>query len=312
MQISLGAIQYGKSVDEVVGAALEAERLGFPNFYLGDHFFLGPQLESYDPYLLFTIIARETSSIRFGPSVSPVTFRPPWELGRWAAQLDVLSGGRFVMGLGAGYTPDEHRAYGVPFHTMGERFDRLDEYIQVMKLMWSEGPATFDGRFYQLDGADPLPKPAAGRPPILIGGGGERRTLPLAAKYADEWNCPALPPDGFRLKREVLEEHCQTVGRDPSTIQRSMLTMGPVGATQDEVDAATQAMMEQYPPTAGTSLSEFREGMKAGRAIVGGADEILDSLGRLSEAGVDDVWMVHGPGLPEFLAADVLPKLDRL
>ncbi len=312
MQIALVAAPWGMSVDQVLGAALEAERLGFPTFYLGDHFFVGPQIDSYDPYLLFTLMARETSSIRFGPGVTPVGFRPPWELGRWAAQLDVLSGQRFVMGLGVGWGAEEHRAYGVPYGSLGERFDRLDEYIQVMKLMWSEGAATFTGRYYQLDGANSLPKPAAGRPPILIGGGGERRTLRLVAKYADEWNAQALTPDGFRRKLGVLEDHCQAVGRNPSTIRRSMLSVGPIGATQAEVDDATRSMMEMFPQPAGTTAAEYRERVKSNGAIVGGADEILDSLGRLSEAGLDEVLLLYAPGIAEFLAADVLPRAAAL
>ena len=312
MQIAIVAAHWGLSVDDVLGAALEAERLGFPSFYLGDHFFVGPQIDSWDPYLLFTLMARATTAIRFGPFVTPVGFRPPWELGRWAAQLDVLSGQRFVMGLGVGWGTDEHRAYGVPYGSLGERFDRLDEYIQVMKLMWSEGPATFTGRYYHLDGANSLPKPVAGRPPILIGGGGERRTLRLVAEYAGEWNAPSLTPESFRRKREVLDGHCQAVGRDPSTIRRSMLSLGPIGATQVEVDEATRATMVLFPAPAGTSLADYRQSLKSRGSIVGGADEILDSLGRLSEAGVDEIVLVYAPGVLDFLASEVLPKASAL
>ena len=312
MRISLGGAPWGMSVEGVVEAARHTERLGFPAFYLGDHFFLGPQIDSYDPYLLFTLIARETRTIRFGPFVTPVAFRPPWELGRWAAQLDVLSGQRFVMGLGVGYRDDEHRAYGVPYGPLRERFDRLDEYIQVMKLMWSPGPATFDGHYYQLDGANSLPKPAVGRPPILIGGGGEKRTLRLVAKYADEWNSQTLPPDGYRRKRAVLEEHCAAVGRDPSTIRRSMISIGAIGATEAEVDDATRVVMEMYSPPAGTTAEAYREGMKSRGALVGGAEEILDSLGRLAEVGLEEVVMIYSVGAAEFLASDVLKRAAAL
>lgn len=312
MQISLVAAQWGKSVDEIIGAARETERLGFPAFYLGDHFFVGPQVDSYDPYLLFALMARETSSIRFGPLVTPVMFRPPWELGRWAAQLDVLSNQRFVMGLGVGWGVDEHRAYGVPYGSLGERFDRLDEYIQVMKLMWADAPASFSGRYYQLDGANSLPKPAAGRPPIVIGGSGERRTLRLVASYADEWNSGGLTLGDYQRKLGILDDHCAVVGRDPASIRHSKISLGPIGATQAEVDEATRSTMEMLPPPEQMSLAAYREGMKGRGAIVGGPSEILDSLGHLAEAGLDEVVMLYAPGVPDWLASDVLPKLARL
>ena len=201
---------------------------------------------------------------------------------------------------------------GVPYGSLGERFDRLDECIQVMKLMWTEGPATFTGRHYRLDGANSLPKPAAGRPPILIGGGGERRTLRLVAKYADEWNSQILTPDGYRRKRGVLKNTARRSDVIPLRIRQSMLSIGPIGATQAEVDDATRVLMEMFQAPAGTSVSEYREGMKSRGAIIGSADEILDSLGRLSEAGVEEVLVVHGPGVMEFLALEVVPKASAL
>ena len=312
MQIGIVSGPWGASVDEVIGSAREAERLGFPSWYLGDHFFVGPQLESYDPFLLFTLVARATSTIRFGPLVSPVTFRPPWEMGRWAAQLDTLSGQRFVMGLGVGWIADEHRAYGVPYGSLKERFDRLDEYIQVMKLLWADGPAKFSGKFYQLDGADALPKPSAGRPPIVIGGGGERRTLNLVAKYANEWNAPTLSPDAYRAKRSVLAKHCEAVDRDPATIWDSMVSVGPIGATLAEIDIATKTLMELFLPGTSGSLAEYRAGLKARGAIVGGREEILDALGGLADAGVNEVVFFDSPGVLQFLASEIAPAVAKL
>ncbi len=311
MKISIVSGPWGASVDEVIGSAREAERLGFSSWYLGDHFFVGPQVDSYDPFLLFTLVARATNTIRFGPLVSPVTFRPPWEMGRWAAQLDVLSGQRFVMGLGVGWNADEHRAYGIPYGSLGERFDRLDEYIQVMKLLWADGPAKFSGQFYQLDGADALPKPSAGRPPIVIGGGGERRTLRLVAKYANEWNAPMLAPDAYRAKRAVLAKHCAAVDRDPATIWYSMLSVGPIGGTPSEIDTATRTHMEMFSPRTDISPAEYRAGLKARGGIVGGRDEILDALGGLAEAGVNEMVFVDTPGVLQFLASEVAPVASK-
>lgn len=312
MEIGLVAGPWGMDAGEVVDAVRSAEELGFASCYLGDHFYVGQQLESFDPYILFTLIARETGRIRFGPLVTPVMFRAPWNLGRLAAQIDLLSGGRFVLGLGAGWSEAEHRTYGVPYPPLKERFDRLDEAIQVMQAMWGPGPASFNGTYYRLQEADTLPKPAPGRPPILIGGGGERRTLALAAKYAHEWSGPGLAPAEFKRKLDVLAEHCGREGRDPSTIRHSMLSMGPIGATQADIDAATQQQMDRTPPPEPMTLAEYRAALKARGGIVGGVGEIIDSLGQLAEAGVDEALFVYSPALPAFLASEILPRTAAL
>src|SRR5690606_4224647 len=160
-----------------------------------------------------------------------------------AAQIDLLSGGRFVMGVGAGWNEAEHRAYGLPFPPTRERFERLEEWIQLLKVLWTESPATYDGKHYQLDGADLLPKPAAGRPPILVGGNAERKTLRLAARYADEWNAINLSPDAYRQKVAILREHCEREGRDPATIRRSMMAFAIVGPTQADLNTSADVVM---------------------------------------------------------------------
>ncbi|MCL4241451.1 MAG: TIGR03560 family F420-dependent LLM class oxidoreductase [Dehalococcoidia bacterium] len=193
-----------------------AEQLGFPTVFRSDHYFIGPQQDSLEAYLSFAVAARETSSIRFGPLVSPVTFRSPVDVGRMAAQIDQLSAGRFVMGMGAGWNEAEHRAYGIPFPPVKERFDRLEEAIQVVRALWAPGPASFEGKHYRLEGADCQPKPTAGGPPLLIGGSGEKRTLKLVARYADEWNAVNVAPEGYAGKVEVLKRHCEAEGRDPA------------------------------------------------------------------------------------------------
>ena len=209
-----------------------ADRLGFPSLFRSDHFFIHKQQDSLEPYLGFAIAATESTRMRFGPLVSPVMFRQPVMVGRMAAHLDVLSGGRFVMGLGAGWNEAEHRAYGIDFPSIGERFDRLEDAIGLLRALWAEGPATYDGRFYRLQDALCLPKPAPGRPPLLIGGSGERRTLALVARYADEWNSTNLTPDAFTHKSQILERHCESFDRDPATIRRSMMVFAILGPTQ--------------------------------------------------------------------------------
>ncbi|MXY36788.1 MAG: TIGR03560 family F420-dependent LLM class oxidoreductase, partial [Dehalococcoidia bacterium] len=258
------------------------------------------QQDSLDPYLSFTLAAAETESIRFGPLVTPITFRHPSNLGRMAAQIDLLSGGRFVMGIGAGWNVGEHAAYGLDFPPTKERFDRLTEAIEVMKALWSEGAASYEGTHYRLEGADALPKPESGRPPILIGGSGERRTLRLVAEFADEWNTPAMPLDDYRHKCEVLERHCEAVGRDPATIKRSMMSCGGVGPRVPRIS-----------PTGSSLTSTARGGAAAGpAATVGGTtDEVIDTLGRLAELGLDEIefqqFDFDSDEVPEYLAAEV-------
>lgn len=291
-----------------------AERLRFPTVFRSDHYFIGPQQNSLEAYLSFVMAAAETRSIRFGPLVSPVTFRSPVDVGRMAAQLDVLSGGRFVMGLGAGWNEAEHRTYGIPFPHVGERFDRLEEALQVIRALWAEGPAAFAGQFYRLDGADCLPKPAR-RVPILIGGGGEKRTLGLVARYADEWNAVNLSPAAFRQKLDVLERHCEAAGRDPQAIRKSMMAFAIVGPTRAAIDAATRRMMTMF-GSKNASPEGFREEAKARGVIAGGTEEVVDQLGQLARLGMREVQFQHftfdSDQVPEYLAAEVAPRVRDL
>jgi len=292
-----------------------AERLGFPSVFRSDHFFIGPQQESLEAWLSFVMAAQETQRIRFGPLVSPVTFRHPVNVGRMAAQIDALSGGRFVCGVGAGWNEPEHRAYGLPFPPIRERFDRLDESIRLMKALWSESPARFAGRYYQLDGADCLPRPPAGRPPLLIGGGGEKRTLRLVAEHADEWNSTMLTPEALAHKNAVLEQHCEAVGRDPSSIRRSMMLFGMIGP-QTLVDQATERLMSMFAPGQEMPLDQFRAGFASRGGIVGGTDQVVDTLGKLGDLGIEEVQFQHfffdNDEIPEYLAAEIAPQAKGL
>jgi len=292
-----------------------AERLGFPTVFRSDHFFIGPQRDSLEAYLSFVVAARETRSLRFGPLVTPVTFRHPVNVARMAAQIQNLSGGRFVLGLGAGWNEAEHRAYGIPFPPIGERFDRLEEAIRVTKLLWTESDAHFEGRFYRLEGANMLPKPNP-VPPLLIGGGGERRTLRLVARYADEWNAVNLSPDAYRAKLAVLERHCEAEQRDPASIRKSMMAFAIIGPDQRALDHATETIMTMFGAPAGTSLEQFRAAARARGLIVGGTDEVVDRLGQLAELGVEEVQLQHfdfdSDEVPEYIAAEIVPRVRDL
>ncbi len=293
-----------------------AERLQFPSLFRSDHFFIGPQQDSLEAFLSFAVAAHETSTIRFGPMVTPVTFRSPVDVGRMAAQIDVLSEARFVLGLGAGWNEAEHKAYGVPFPPIRERFDRLDDAIGLMRALWGAGPADHAGPFYQLAGAQCLPKPTRGAVPILIGGGGEKRTLKLVAKYADEWNGVNLTPETFKAKLAVLERHCEAIGRDPATIAKSMMAFALVGPDERALDAATTRLMGMFGAPAGTTPAQFRAGAKQRGMLAGTTDEVVDQLGRLARLGMSEVQFQHfdfqSDAVPEYLAAEIAPRVRGL
>jgi F420-dependent oxidoreductase-like protein len=296
-----------------------AERLEFPTVFRSDHYFISQanQQQSLEAYLSFAVAAKETRRIRFGPLVSPVTFRSPVDVGRMAAQVDALSGGRFVMGLGAGWNEPEHRAYGIPFPVVKERMDRLEEAIHVMRALWGEGPASYEGKHYRVDNVDCLPKPArAGGPPILIGGAGEKRTLKLVAKYAEEWNCVGLGPEAYTGKVAALERHCEAEQRDPATIRRSMMMFAILGRTEKDLDTVATRMMRVLGAPAGATAREYRDGAKARGMLVGGVDEIVERLGRLGELGLQEAELQHfdfdSDDVPEFLASDVRAQLQVL
>ena len=290
-----------------------AERLHFPTVFRSDHYFIGTQQDSLEAYLSFVMAAEITETIRFGPLVTPVTFRHPVDIGRMAAQIDQLSGGRFVMGLGAGWNEPEHDAYGLHFPGVKERFDRLDEAIGVIKGLWGEGPATIEGEYYSLKGPDCMPTPSANRPPVLIGGGGEKRTLRITAEHATEWNSVNLTPDAMRHKLGVLESHCADVGRDPSDIYHSMMAFALIGPDQEAIDHATERVMGMFGAPEGTPLDAFRAGAKANGSIVGSTDEVVEQLKALAEAGLQEVIIQHfdfdSDRVPEYLAAEIAPRV---
>ena len=290
-----------------------AERLGFPSLFRSDHYFINEQRASLETWTSLAVAARETSTIRFGPLVAPVTFRHPVDVGRMAAQLDLLSGGRFVLGVGNGWHEPEHTAYGLPFPERGERSARLGEAIRLMKAMWGPGPVWFDGKHYRLRDVDVLPKPAPGRPWLLVGGSGPQRTLRYVAEFADEWNTPNAPLDAMRERIAVLDAHCAAIGRDPATVKKSMMTFALVGPDQ----AAIERGMAHLPRLAELpTYAEKRAAAIERGQIVGGPEEVIDQLGRLAELGISEVQFqhldFHDDAAPEFLASEIAPRAQAL
>jgi len=223
-----------------------ADEMGFDTGWVPDHFYAGygdPTGPCYEAGTVLAAVAACTSRIGVGPLVLSNTFRHPAVLANMAASLDHVAAGRFTLGLGAGWLQAEHDGYGLPFGTTRERIERLDEALTVIRRLHSEPRASFTGRFYRLEDALCEPKPLGGRRlPILIGGGGERLTLRVVAKHADEWN-GEVGPSAFARKLGVLREHCRAVGRNPDDIRVSVVLR-----SEAQAEAMWEAMVRMHNP----------------------------------------------------------------
>ncbi|MDA0271427.1 MAG: TIGR03560 family F420-dependent LLM class oxidoreductase [Chloroflexi bacterium] len=294
------------------------EDLGFESLFRSDHFFSlsGPRdRDALETFVSFVMTAQETSRIHFGSLVASMTFRHPSLLARMAAQIDVLSGGRFILGVGAGWNVPEHEAFGLPFPPVRERMDRLDEGIRVIKGLWGQGPATFEGHYYSLKDVDSHPKPAANPQQLLVGGSGERRTLRIVAEHATEWNGVGLNLEGYLHKRSVLEQHCADIGRDPATIRHSQMGGFVIGKDEAAVRAHLGRIAERNPMLGRGAPDEVLAGVKARGWLVGTPGEIVDELGRREEAGISRTMLQHHAmsdfATLELVAAEVLPQVQR-
>ncbi|HMC37032.1 MAG TPA: LLM class F420-dependent oxidoreductase, partial [Actinomycetota bacterium] len=221
--------------------ATTAEESGFDSVWVMDHFYqIGmvgkvtePMLEAYS---LLPALAARTSRVRLGALVTGVTYRNPAHLAKIVTTLDVISSGRAILGIGAAWNEDEHRAYGFDFPLVRERFERLEEALRICRAMFREEAPSFQGKHYRIEGALNFPRPVQpGGPPILIGGSGEQKTLRLVAQYADACNLFGYAKT-IRHKLDVLERHCKDVGRDPSEITKTRLGSLLVAPTHEEAE----------------------------------------------------------------------------
>jgi F420-dependent oxidoreductase-like protein len=248
--------------------ATHAERRGWDGVWFADHFMpAGGDLSRpiLECWAVLAGLAAVVPRVRLGALVCGNTYRHPAVLANTAVAADHVSGGRVVLGIGGGWQDNEHAAYGIGFGTVRERLDRLEEACQVIRLLRDEDRATFAGRYYRLDDAPMEPGPV-GPLPLLVGGGGERRTIPIAARHADEWNVWGTV-DVFAHKSGVLDRACADAGRDPAAVRRS-----------------TQALPALDHP----ELPDRRPSTR--RALVaGGVEEFRDTFGRYAEAGADEL-----------------------
>ncbi|HEX9634179.1 MAG TPA: LLM class F420-dependent oxidoreductase [Candidatus Limnocylindria bacterium] len=260
--------------DHLVELVQAAEAAGFDMVTTMDHFYqiapVGPEEEPMlEAYTTLGALAARTSRVKLGAMVSGVTYRNPALLAKAVTTLDLISGGRAILGLGAAWNESEHRGYGFEFPSIGERLDRLDEALRVCRLMFTEERPSFEGRFYRIDRALNRPRPLQpGGPQILVGGSGERRTLRLVARYADMSNWWGTL-DELKHYSEVLDRHCEAEGRDPSTIKRTIMSPVVLIAHEQERAAALERISperrtQQTPATPAEAVERLQPYLEAG------------------------------------------------
>jgi F420-dependent oxidoreductase-like protein len=267
-------------VADIAGAAEESS---FDSVWVMDHFYqitgVGPRADPMlEAYTLLGALAARTSRVSLGTMVTGVTYRNPALLAKEVTTLDIISGGRAILGIGAAWNEDEHVGYGLAFPPLGERLDRLDEALQICRAMFTEEAPSFSGRFYSIHEALNFPRPI--RPegiPILVGGGGERRTLRLVAQYADACNLFG-DLDTIKHKLEVLDRHCEAVGRDPATITKTRLGTLVIADTAEQAEEKAREVVQAR----GMDNERFRA-----MTTVGDPDTVSEEVGAYLDAGLD-------------------------
>jgi F420-dependent oxidoreductase-like protein len=295
--------QQGASYDDLLRVARCAEDAGYDAFFRSDHYLAmgdgdglpGPT----DAWVTLAGLARETSRIRLGTLVTAATFRLPGVLALSVAQVDQMSGGRVELGLGTGWYEQEHTAYGIPFPSLGERFDRFEEQLQVVRGLWTaDGPFSFAGEHYRLVDSPGLPKPVQRpHPPVIVGGGGPKRTPRLAATYADEFNLPfaSLADTDAQFRR--VEQACEATGRSVVLSAAQVLCLG-----RDDAEVRRRAA------AIGRDADELRE-----NGLAGTPGEVVEKAARFAEAGATRLYLqvldLADLDHVELVAAQVAPQL---
>ena len=269
--------------ERIVEIARAAESSGFDSFWVMDHYHqianIGPPSDPMlEAYTILSGVAARTSTIRLGAMVTGVTYRNPAFLAKVVTTLDIVSSGRAILGLGAAWNDEESRAYGYDWPPVAERFERLEDALEICKAMFAEPRSTYRGRRHSIDGAYNVPQPVQpGGPKIMIGGGGERRTLRITARYADMWNGFG-DPDMLRHKLQVLADHCRDVGRDPADIVKTRLGTLIVAGSKEEAEQRREA----YKTDRGWSDEDL-----APRLICGDPTRVGDAVQTFLDVGLD-------------------------
>jgi F420-dependent oxidoreductase-like protein len=267
-----------------IAAAVEGN--GYIGLYRSDHYTNSnpPDQDSLECWVSLTWLATHTKKIEFGPLVTPVSFRHPTHTARMAAAVDDLSGGRLILGIGAGWQEREHHNYGWNLLSPKNRLKRLEEGLEVITRFYqSDDPVDYDGEFFQLHEANLLPRPSRpGGPPILVGGNGIKRTLPLAARYARVWNGLLIPPDEYSRLNKKLDEYLYGQGRKPQEVSRSLMTGCVFGLDHEDVEKKVNLRTKGQ-----RTIDDLRQrGM-----VVGTAEEIIDQCRLFAQAGVQRIML---------------------
>ena len=261
------------TIDELRDLWRRVEDHGFDWISIWDHFYSADftGFECHEAVACHAALACHTTRVRVGSLVYCAGYRHPAVLANAIATIDHLSGGRADLGLGAGWAFNEYQAYGIPFPSAGERLDLLEESIQAIRGLLRDEVTNLEGRHVQLTDARCEPKPVQAELPIWVGGGGEKRTLRIAARFADGWNIPFVAPETLAHKRRVLDGHCADVGRDPAEIRTAV----NVGLCQDD-----EALHAQF--------GGLAEGVRPG-VLIGSPDQLVDRIGSYVDAGADQI-----------------------
>lgn len=265
MDFGLDIAQHQLGWDELARRARFADEAGFTSAWVFDHFTPlygrrpGPCLEGWS---LLAALAAVTERVRLGALVTGITYRHPSVLATQAITVDHVSGGRLEVGLGAAWHAQEHRMLGLDFPPVRERVERLEEAVDVLRLLMTTDDATYEGRYYRLEGATYRPRPVQPQPPLWIGAGGPRRTIPLAARVADVWHTFG-DTDTLARKSRILDEHAEQAGRDPATIRRStaLSLSQPMSAVRRDVERCAALgfdyLVASWPPEGQSRVEEF-------------------------------------------------------
>jgi len=299
------------------GFVATTERLGYMGLYGSDHFTLAgdpPDKDSLELMMSLAYAADHSEQLHLGQLVSPVSFRDPVMLTRQMLALDDLSGGRMVFGIGAGWNVREHAMFGYDLGDIKTRMDRFAESLEVItRLMRSDTPVSFSGTYYHLEDATLLPRPQRrGGPPLLIGGGGPKRTLPLVARYADIWNAVMITPEALQEKLTLLDALIEKAGRTPGDITRTLMT--PIYCGRTTAALAHQASSRRVTPALANLSDEALVDQQRGRgAIVGTPEEVIARIRVYERLGIEEImvqWFAQDDldGL-QTIAEEVMPQV---
>ncbi len=265
IRFGLQVAQQQTTIEELKEVWKEAEALGFDTLWTNDHLLASvgpPEAPELEAWTLLAAMATTTSKVKIGAMVTNNLFRSPVVLAKMATTVDHLSNGRLILGIGAGWFEKEHQVYGIPFPPVKERTQAFAEALEVITKLWAANPTvSFKGQFYTLTDAPFMPKPVQKpHPPIMIGGIGEKKILPLIARYAQMWNIPSLPAEQIAEKSKILEKACQKIGRNCAEIERSYLT--PLYIKGDA--AEVQTLLQRVADLRKVSVDEVRRSVLAG------------------------------------------------